>query len=254
MSLTQVRMLMNELCFNGMARCLDEVLHQVQEGAIGMVEALDRLLQSEKQSRSQKATQARILRSKIRRGASLEEFDLTQGRQITKTHLRELEFMRWCQEGRPLILIGSTGVGKTYLARALGLRACEYGKHVLFFTVTEFLENQAITRGSNTYLRFRDKLTRPDLLLLDHFGMRKFTSQEAEDLRDILEQRSYGKSTLVASQLPLQHWREVIGDEIIFDALIDRLEPPGFILTLTGESYRKQMGRKELVEKESQNS
>jgi DNA replication protein DnaC len=165
MSLTQVRTLMDELCFNGMINCLEEVLHQVQEGSIGMVDALDRLLQAEKQHRSHKATQSRILRSKIRRGASLEEFDLTQGRQITKTQLRELESMRWCQEGRPLILIGPTGVGKTYLARAMGIRACEYGKQVLFLTVTEFLENQAIARGSNTYLRFRDKLTRPYIVL-----------------------------------------------------------------------------------------
>jgi len=74
--------------------------------------------------------------------------------------------------------------------------------------------------------------------------MRKFTSQEAEDLRDIIEQRSYGKSTLFTTQLPLEHWREVIGDEIIFDALIDRIEPPGIVLKITGESYRKQLGKK----------
>lgn len=243
MSLTQVRHLMDELCFNGMLNCLEEVLSRSQEGSLTLLEALDQLLQTEKQHRSFKATQSRISRSKVRKGASLEEFDLTKGRHITKAQLKDLESMRWCQEGRPLILIGPTGVGKTYLARALGIRACEHGKHVLFMTITEFLENQSLARTSNTYLRFREKLTRPDLLILDDLGMRKFSSQEAEDLRDIIEQRSYGKSTLFTTQLPLEHWREVIGDEIIFDALIDRLEPPGIILKITGESYRKQLGR-----------
>jgi len=78
--------------------------------------------------------------------------------------------------------------------------------------------------------------------------MRKFTSQEAEDLRDIIEQRSYGKSTLFTTQLPLDHWGEVIGDAIILDALIDRLEPPGIIMKMTGESYRKHIKKNKSVE------
>jgi len=167
MSLTQVRHLMDELCFNGMLSNLEEVLTKNQEGSLTFLEGLDHLLQAERQHRGFKATQARIMRSKIRKGASLEDFDLTKGRHITRAQLRDLESLRWCHEGKPLILVGPTGVGKTYLARALGVRACENGKHVLFMTVTEFLENQSTARATNAYLRFRDKLTRPDLLILD---------------------------------------------------------------------------------------
>ena len=107
--------------------------------------------------------------------------------------------------------------------------------------ITDFLEHQAIARGCNGYLKFRDRLTRPDLLILDDFGMRKFNSQEAEDLRDILEHRSYGKSTLVTTQLPVDHWGEVIGDQIILDALVERLEPAGLVIKFKGPGYREKM-------------
>ena len=148
-----------------------------------------------------------------------------------------------------MIVIGPTGVGKSYLARALGLLACERGKTSLFVTLTDFLEGLAIARACNGYLKFRGRLVRTDVLILDDLGMRKLTSQEAEDLRDIIELRSYGKSTLITTQLPVDHWSEVIGDEIILDALVDRLEPPGIVIKMKGDSYRVRLNKE--VEKKA---
>lgn len=119
--------------------------------------------------------------------------------------------------------------------------ACERGKTSLFMSVTDFLENQSLARATNTYLKFRERLTRPDLLIFDDFGMRKFSSQEAEDLRDVIEHRSDGKSNLITTQLPVDHWGEVIGDEIILDALVDRIEPPGVTIKFKGPSYRPKI-------------
>jgi DNA replication protein DnaC len=244
MTLAQVRNRMSDLGFTGMLPALEGVIGRIQKGDLHVIEAIDELLETEWRYRQERATATRKQRSKIRKGAALEEFDLTIPRGISKSDLKSLASFEWCDQGKPLIFVGPTGVGKSYLARALGMLACERGKTALFMTITDFLEHQAIARSCNGYLKLREKLVRPDVLLLDDFGMRKFTAQEAEDLRDIIEHRSYGKSTVITTQLPIKHWGEVVGDEIILDALVDRLEPPGLTVTLKGETYRAVLNKK----------
>lgn len=100
-----------------------------------------------------------------------------------------------------------------------------------------------MARSSGTYLR-REKLARPDVLVLDDVGMRKLTATEAQDLCEILEERSIGKSTVFTTQLPLDHWSEVIADPVIADAIRDRLQHAALIITITGESYRGVKARK----------
>ncbi len=243
MTLALVRNRMAEMGFHGMLPIVENVIDRLQKGELHVTEALDFLLENEWRYRQERATTTRKLRSKIRKGASLEEFDLTLNRGITKADLRSLAKLEWCEQGRPLIFIGPTGIGKSYLARALGLLACERGRTSLFLTVTDFLENQTLARACNGYLKFRAGLVRPDVLIIDDFGMRKFSSQEAEDLRDVIEHRSYGKSTIITTQLPIDHWAEVIGDEIIRDGLIDRIETPGLVIKLRGPSYRDKLSK-----------
>jgi DNA replication protein DnaC len=252
MSLAIVKNRMLELGFQGMLPALEGVIERLHKGDLHITEALDTLFEHEWRYRSERATTTRKQRSKIRRGASLEEFDLTFSRGLTKADLRDLAKLEWCNEGKPLILIGATGVGKSFLARSLGLLACEHGKTALFLAITDFLENLAAARATNSYLKFRTSLVRPDVLILDDWGMRKFNAQEAEDLRDIVEHRSYGKSTIITTQLPIDHWGEVVGDEVILDALVDRLEPAGRIITFKGPSYRPRLSQKDREKKPPQ--
>jgi len=116
-------------------------------------------------------------------------------------------------------------------------------------TLTTWLENLALARSSGTYLKYRDKLAKPDLLILDDFGMRKLTAMEAQDLCETLEERSINKATLFTTQLPLDHWAEVIADPVIADAIRDRLEHAALTIHITGESYRGVKARKLAISK-----
>lgn len=147
--------------------------------------------------------------------------------------------MEWLKQGRPLLIIGPTGVGKTFLAEALGLQACRNRFSTLYLSMSSLIENLILSRTSGSYLKFRDRLAKPDLLVIDDFGLRKLTTAEAHDFCEILEERSQNKSTVITTQLPLNHWKEVISDPVIADAIIDRLIHAAIKLTVTGESYRK---------------
>jgi DNA replication protein DnaC len=244
MSLSVVKNRMLEMGFQGMLPALENVLERLQKGELHVTEGIDLLLEHEWRYRQERAINTRKIRSKIRKGAALEEFDLSFPRGLTKADLRQLAKLEWCEQGKPLILVGPTGIGKSYIARSLGLLACERGKTSLFLSVTDFLEHQSIARAANGYLKFRAGLVRPDVLILDDLGMRKFTAQEAEDLRDVIEHRSYGKATIITTQLPADHWSEVMGDEIIRDALIERLQPATNTILMQGAGYRAESAKR----------
>jgi DNA replication protein DnaC len=130
------------------------------------------------------------------------------------------------------------------LAQAAGLHACQQKKSVLFLNITTWLENISLARSTGSYLKYRDKLAKPDLLIIDDFGMRKLSAMESQDLCEILEERSIGKSTLITTQLPLDNWQEVIADPVIYDAVKDRLKHAAITFTITGESYRGVKAKK----------
>jgi len=244
MGTTQVRSLMHEMKLFGMADIVDKTAEEATSEGWSFFEFIDTLLQAENESRNHRRTESRIKAAKIRRSATFEDYDFTAKRSFTKAQLKEIQSLKWLQDGRPLVLIGQTGVGKTYLAHATGLHACENGKNVLCLSTTTFLEQLMLARTTNSYLKLKERLTKPDLLILDDFGMRKFTAVEAEDLREILEERSYGKATLVTTQLPLDHWGEVLPDPVLAEAIVDRIDGMALKIKITGESYRPIKGKK----------
>lgn len=244
MSTAVARNLMAEMKLLGMSDAFDRLVTEATRDQWSCTDFLDAMLQAENDYRSDRKTTRRIKAAKFALRPSFEDFDFTANRSITKTQIKDLYSLHWMSEARPVLLIGQTGVGKTFIAQAIGLHACASGKTVLYMTFTTWLENLALARSAGTYLKFRDKLARPDLVILDDFGMRKMTATEAQDLCELLEERSIGKSTLFTTQLPLAHWAEVIGDPVITDAIRDRLEHAALALSITGESYRGVKARK----------
>lgn len=251
MSEVQVRSLMSEMKLAGMAGAIEKTLADATQDSWSYTELLDVLLQAESDYREERKAKSRIKASKLKQQASFEDFDFQANRSITKAQVKEIYGLKWVEQGRPLLLIGQTGVGKTYLAQATGLHACGQGKSVLFMTISTWLENVTLARSTGSYLKFRDRVAKPDVLILDDFGMRKFSSLEAQDLCEILEERAAGKATVITTQLPLDHWQEVLPDAVIADAILDRLKHAAIQLKITGESYRKIKAKKLECGKES---
>lgn len=244
MSTAIAKNLMNEMKLLGMMDVFDQALNAATRDQSSYTEFLDALLQAEVDYRRARKTNYRIKAARFPQRPSFEDFDFTADRSITKAQIKEIYSLNWLKEGRPLVLIGQTGVGKTFIAQAAGLHACASGHTVLYMSITTWLENIALARSSGTYLKYRDKLSKPDLIVFDEFGARKLSSSEAQDLCEILEERSFGKSVVFTTQLPLTHWSEVIADPVIADAIRDRLEHAALTLTVTGPSYRGVKARK----------
>ncbi|MGH8540918.1 MAG: IS21-like element helper ATPase IstB [Stenotrophobium sp.] len=244
MSTAVARNLMAELKLLGMIGAFDQAAKDATQQQWSCTEFFDVLLQAEADARQQRKTSRLVKAAKFTVKASFEDFDFTAKRSITKAQIKDIHSLDWLRQGRPLLLIGQTGVGKTFIAQAAGMHACLSGKSVLFMSVTEWLESFALARSSGTYLRHRDRLARPDVLIIDNFGMRKLTAMEAQDLCEVLEERTADKSTVFTTQLPLDHWAEVIADPVIADAIQDRLKHSALTIDITGESYRGVKARK----------
>ena len=154
--------------------------------------------------------------------------------------MRSLGTCEWIRKHQNVIIVGPTGTGKTYLACALAHRACREGMSSFYLRTPTLYHMLAMARADGSYARVLSRLARISLLVLDDLGLAALTDQERRDLLEVIEDRHGSASTIVTSQLPVEHWHEVIGDPTIADALLDRLVHNAHRITLKGESMRKK--------------
>ena len=146
----------------------------------------------------------------------------------------------WIRQSLNLCLTGPTGCGKTWLACALGNQACRKGLSVRYLRLPTLLEQLRIAHGDGSYVRLMGQLLKTDLLILDDWGIQPLTGAQRTDLMEVIEDRHDRRSTLIASQLPIEHWHDYIGEATLADAILDRLLHGAHRLNLTGESMRKE--------------
>jgi DNA replication protein DnaC len=240
---------LRDLRLHGMASAFIEM--QANPDAQGLAHAdwLALLLDRETAERQNRRLQTRLRTARLRHAdASVENVDFRVPRHLDRTLFQKLATCKWVGEHRNLIVVGPCGVGKSWLACALGQKACREDFSVLYRRLPRLLAELEMGRGDGRHPRLFRALTRVDLLILDDWGPEPLSPEQRRDLLEILEDRHQTASTLVTSQLPIEQWHQTIGDPTMADAILDRLVHNAYRLDLQGESMRKLQARNRKTE------
>jgi len=226
----------------GMALGFEEQLASSQYQALSFEERLGLLVDLEANARDNKRLKTRLAQARLRQKASVEDLDLSTTRGLDRSMVLSLADGQWIKEGLNLIVTGATGVGKSYLACAMGHKACLAGFTVRYWRVPRLFNELKLAQGDGSYPKALNRLAKIDLLILDDWGLKPLGEQERNDLMEIMEDRHGLRSTLIAGQLPVENWYEVIGNPTLADAILDRIVHNAHRINLKGESMRKKKG------------
>ncbi|MEN5436783.1 IS21-like element helper ATPase IstB, partial [Sphingobacterium faecium] len=203
-------------------------------------EGLTLLLQAEADERDEKRFDRLKQNAGFRYQASIEEINMVATRGLDKGMITALATGEYIKKGDPILISGATGCGKSFLASALGHQACAQGYKVLYFNLQKLLLKTKMARLEGTLHKLMDKISKTDLLIIDDFGLVNLDQHQRLDMMEIIEDRHAKASTVIASQLPVASWYDVIGEDTIADAILDRLIHGSYRIELKGESLRKK--------------
>jgi DNA replication protein DnaC len=223
----------------GMARGFAELAETDEAKGLDRNDWLALLLDREATWRRDKRLTARLRAAKLRQQASVEDVDYRAARGLDRALFQKLAEGQWIDAHDNLALVGPSGVGKSWLACAIGQKACRDNRSVIYHRWPKLCEELALARGDGRHPRLLKSLGRADLLILDDFGLAPLDADSRHDLLEILEERYGRKSTIVTSQLPVSAWHEIIGNPTYADAILDRLAHNAHRIELTGESLRR---------------
>ncbi|MFC3326120.1 MULTISPECIES: IS21-like element helper ATPase IstB [Mesorhizobium] len=231
----------------GMAKAFEEQRTSPDLAALTFEERVGIMADREAAERDTKRMTTRLKFAALRQNACVEDIDLRTPRGIDRALLARLIAGDWIARHNNLAICGPCGVGKSWLACALGHKACRDGRSVSYQRVPRLFEAMALARGDGRHARLLKSLARVELLILDDWGISVLTQSQRIDLLEMLEDRNGRASTIVTSQVPVDQWHEVIGDDpTLADAILDRLVHNAHRLNMTGESMRKIAGKQAL--------
>ena len=232
---------LSDMRMHAFARALHEQLdHADKYAELAFDERLGLIVDREWTEREGRSLTRRLQLARLReKTACIEDIDFRHPRGLDRALVRRLATGEWITKHQNVIVTGKTGCGKTFLACALGHKACRDGHTAIYRRVPRLLHEIALSRGDGSYTRLLARLAKTDLLILDDWGLAPLGDQERRDILEVLEDRCGSRSTVVASQLAVKTWHEYIGDPTIADAVLDRLVHNAHRIDLKGESMRK---------------
>jgi DNA replication protein DnaC len=236
---------MNTMKLTGMADALTQQMSSPQNTKLSFDERMGLLIDAEWLAREQKRLKTRLKAAKIRHPASMEDIDFKHPRGLDRQVVLGLGNCGFIQNRHNIVIMGPTGIGKSYLACAFVERACRRGHKAAYVRMPRLLQQLATARGDGSYARILDRLQRFELLAIDDWLLAPLSDPERRDLVEIIEDRSERASTLVASQLPASDWHASIGDPNLADAICDRVLNKAHRIQLKGHSMRHTKGAPE---------
>ena len=229
-----------QLRFHGMLAAFEEQMKMADISGLDFEERFGLLIDREMTDRENRRLTSRLRKAKLRQNACVEDVDFRHRRGLDKTLFLQLASCRFIAEQNNVIITGPTGVGKTYLACALGHNACRQGFNTIYTRLPRLLHDLSLAKGDGRYDKVLKSIARTQLLIIDDWGLAKLVKEQRHDLLEILEDRHNLRSTLVAGQLPVDHWHAIIGEPTLADAILDRLVHNAYRIDLKGGSLRKK--------------
>jgi len=232
---------MKQLRLHGMAQVHHAAVQENMYAGYTTDEYTALLIDQEWEVRQHRKITNLVHRAGFKLHASIRDIDHTSHRNLDKNNWERLMTLDFIKQRQNIIITGPTGVGKSYLAQAIGNHTCTMLFKTIYFNTARLMELLKTARMDGSYLKVIKKIKRSSLLILDDFGLAPFDSNGRQALMDLVEDRHGQASILLASQIPVSGWHELIGEGTIADAILDRIVNSSHRITLSGHSLRKKI-------------
>jgi DNA replication protein DnaC len=230
---------LKKMKFNGMHRAFKMTLEAGKEESFTADEMIAHVTDAEWDERQNKNIEQKISNARFRYQASVEELIYSQERNVEKNQIMRMVDGSFIHQQTHILITGSTGSGKSYIASALGHQACRLGYRVMYYNTAKLFAKLKLAKADGSYLKELAKLERQHLLILDDFGIQPLDAQSRAALMEIVEDRHGKSSLIIISQVPVNKWYDIIGEQTIADAIMDRIVHDAHRIELQGESLRK---------------
>jgi DNA replication protein DnaC len=231
---------LRKMKFFGMFHAFKSSLETGKTNDLSADEMLAMLVDSEWDDRQNRRIERTIVGAKFRYKASIEDVNFHASRSLDRNQVKRLAECSFIDKYENVLITGSTGIGKSYIATAIGYQACVMGYRVFYASTPKLFAKLKMAKADGSYLKELAKLERTQLLILDDFGIQPFDSQSRASLMELIEDRHGKTSLIITSQLPVNKWFEVIGEKTIADAILDRIVHDAHRIELKGDSMRKK--------------